>query len=218
MRRVFLVVATLMLALSALSAHPMKLRDWDQSPQGYFMTSSESKQWRAVRSDEEAEIFIASFLGKRGGAAFNAEVQKRVAIADQFFINHGLKGSDTLRKLVILFGVPRNVSVSRVHQVNGYTPASPNVVVSGSTQPITVAADSNTRFPGPVNAGTAGSYFRSFAVTFSAKDVPAFEGKDHVVILEVDAGTGKDRLSKRTKKKELDAMIESVAAASIRNR
>lgn len=46
-------VATILLAMPLLAADLGKYKDWDQSPQGYFMTKAEHEQWKAVASHRE---------------------------------------------------------------------------------------------------------------------------------------------------------------------
>jgi len=59
-------VATLV-ALPLLAADLGKYNDWDQSPQGYFMTKAEREQWERVDTAAAAEKFVAEFLDKGRG-------------------------------------------------------------------------------------------------------------------------------------------------------
>lgn len=93
-------------------------RDWYMSPQSYFMTKVERQQWAAIRTDEEAQRFVAQFLAKRG-PDFAAEVASRAEHADQYLSLGKTPGSKTLRgKLVILFGPPSDLKVGNDEDFN----------------------------------------------------------------------------------------------------
>jgi hypothetical protein len=79
-RRTLLAIAAVSLVVSAAYADLNKYTDWDQAPQGYFMTSAERAEWAEMRTDAEAERFVAVFLAKRDGK-FADEVEDRAAQA-----------------------------------------------------------------------------------------------------------------------------------------
>ena len=49
------------LSLAQLSKH----KDWAKSPEAYFLSPSERTEWSQVKSDEEAEKFIALYWARR---------------------------------------------------------------------------------------------------------------------------------------------------------
>lgn len=215
MKRTPLATAVLAIALSAGVTHAAgleKSKDWNESPQGYFMTKAEQAQWSAIRSDEEAEKFIADFLAKRD-SKFAAEVAKRAEMADKYLTIGKVKGSTTLRgKAVILFGAPAAMNVADRKGRGHYAPppssaAVTNLGVGASTRDS--EGDSQQ-----LGSGQAGRAFRDFTFTFSAKNVPAL-GSDYVVTIEADAATGKDRVNDKKKAQELEEKFEAVAAASV---
>ncbi len=115
MKRVVFALAGLALALSAL-AELSKYKDWDRSPEAYFLTPAERTAWKALTTDEEAEKFIALYWAKRGGEPFKQEVSRRIAAADQQFkLARYKRGADSVRgRLLVTLGPPSRVGQSRV--------------------------------------------------------------------------------------------------------
>jgi GWxTD domain-containing protein len=113
-KKVVFAVAGLAFALSAL-AELSKYKDWDRSPDAYFLTPAERTEWKALTSDEEAEKFIALYWAKRGGEPFKQEVSRRIAAADQQFkLARYKRGADSVRgRLLVTLGPPSRVSQSR---------------------------------------------------------------------------------------------------------
>jgi len=207
--------ALLALALTASSAFGgglEKYKNWDQSPQGYFMTSAERSQWKTMATDADAEKFVAEFLAKRD-AKFVAEVATRALNADKYLTIGKTKGSQTLRgKVVILFGPPAGMEVAdragRSHYSNG--PAAAAVTNLG-TGPSATTADGDTQTFG---GGKSGAAFKDFTFSFLSKSVPAL-GADYSVTIEAELSNGKDRVRDRKKAAELEEKFEAVARASI---
>ena len=54
MKKIFLAVAGLAFAASAL-AQLSKNKDWDKTPEAYFLTPAERTEWKNVKTDEEAD-------------------------------------------------------------------------------------------------------------------------------------------------------------------
>jgi GWxTD domain-containing protein len=215
MKRTSLAIAALTMILTAGIVHAADLKkyeNWDQSPVGYFMTKAEQAQWNALRTDEEAETFVAGFLAKRD-SKFTAEVTKRAEMADKYLTIGKVKGSATLRgKAVILFGAPAAMSVEDRKARGHYAPppsssAVTNLGVGASTRD---TEGESTQ----MGSGQAGRAFRDFTFTFSAKNVPAL-GSDYSVTIEADAATGKDRVTDKKKAQELEEKFEAVAAAFV---
>ncbi len=117
MKRVFIALAGLALAVSAL-AQLTKYKDWDRSPEAYFLTPAERTEWKKLTTDAEAEKFIALYWAKRGGEPFKAEVSRRIAAADQQFkLARYTRGADSVRgRLFVTLGPPSRVSQTRAQQ------------------------------------------------------------------------------------------------------
>ncbi len=117
MKRVLLSVAGLALAVCAL-AQLTKYKDWDRSPEAYFLTPAERTEWKKLTTDAEAEKFIALYWARRGGEPFKAEVSRRIAAADQQFkLARYTRGSDSVRgRLFVTLGPPSRVSQQRSQQ------------------------------------------------------------------------------------------------------
>jgi GWxTD domain-containing protein len=98
----FLAGAALVLA-GGLSK---KYKNWDKSPEAYFLTSDERAQWKKIQTDADAQNFILDYKARRG-PDFEKMLAERVAAADKYLSAGETKGSETLRgKIVILFGPP----------------------------------------------------------------------------------------------------------------
>lgn len=217
MKRVLALAAVLLLCTVAVSAQGLtKYKEWEQSPEGYFLTPEEREQWRAVTTDEAAEQFVADFRARRGGDKWVAEVKKRAEMADKYLTIGKSKGAATLRgKAVILFGAPANIAVSdRAGKGAGYAPGASTAAVTDLGVGATASGADGTSQK--IGEGQAGRNFRDFTFTFPASASPAFNGKDYVVYVEADAATGTDRVGKGMKQKELDAIFEATAKASIK--
>src|SRR5262245_4379797 len=88
----FVKKLALFLAGAAISAAALaqlaKYKDWAKAPEAYFLTADEKTQWAAVKSDEEAEKFIATYWAKRdpnpntAQNEFRDAIQRRIAAAD----------------------------------------------------------------------------------------------------------------------------------------
>ena len=84
MRRIcMLAVVAVFAASSLLAADLGRFQDWDESPEGYFMTKAEREQWAQVTSEGDAAKFVEAFLAKRD-AGFPAEVKLRAEQADKY--------------------------------------------------------------------------------------------------------------------------------------
>src|SRR5258706_9060736 len=111
------------LSLAQLS----KYKDWAKSPEAYFLTPSEREEWAAVKSDEEAEKFIASYWAKRDPTPgttqneFKDGVMRRIAAADeQFKARRYAKGSESARGHVfVVLGAPNRATQARMGATDG---------------------------------------------------------------------------------------------------
>ncbi len=216
MKRSIAVTVVLLLCAVSASAQLSTFKGWEESPEGYFMTAEERASWKSVTSDADAQKFVADFRARRGGDAFVNEVKKRADNADKYLTIGKKKGSTTLRgKAVILFGAPINISVNDRQAKGGYAPPPSSAAVTS----LGVGASTRDAEGDSQQMGTsqAGRNFRDFTFTFGSKTTPAFNGKDYTLTIEADAATGEDRLAKNgPKQKDLDALFEAVAKASIK--
>lgn len=120
--RRFAVVSVALVGLSlAARADLVKHKDWEKSPEfQYLAVDDEKKAWKDVKTDADAEKFIALFWAKRDPDLktpvneFKVEFDLRVATADQLFeISGRRRGALTERgKLFILVGPPKTLSRS----------------------------------------------------------------------------------------------------------
>lgn len=213
--KTFLAAVLCAAALTAQAGDLKKFRNWDDSPQGYFMTADERTAWKAVRSDAEAETFVAEFLAKRGGDAFAAEVAKRAEMADKYLSIGKVKGSTMLRgKVIILLGPPASMNVSNATVKSGGSnglgaDAYQNVGSSGMQS----MSDSD---PGGIGRGGSSRSLKLYNFTYSGKAVAPLAVKEYTIDVEVDAGNGKDRLQSGKKMNELQQLFDAAAAASIK--
>jgi len=110
MKNTVLFLATL-LAVPALNAGGLSktYKNWDRSPEAYFLTRAERAQWKTVKTDAEAQNFILDYKSKRG-PEWEKTLHERVAAADKYFSSGETKGSETLRgRIIILFGPPSSL-------------------------------------------------------------------------------------------------------------
>lgn len=132
------------LALAQLS----KQKDWAKSPEAYFLTAAEKQEWSAVKSDDEAEKFIAAYWAKRDPNPATAQnefrdgVMRRIAAADeQFKTRRYPKGSESPRgRVFVTLGAPSRASQARLG--GSSADATPDTGLG--------------RAPGPPGAGASG--------------------------------------------------------------
>jgi GWxTD domain-containing protein len=224
--RLLLCLAVVVLGAPALFASSLeKYRDWPNSPQGYFMTSSERAEWTAtVKTDAEAEAFIKKFLAKRD-AGFVADVASRATMADKHLTVSGRAGSLTTRgKIVILLGPPSSFNVS-AREVKGQLSGTPDMYSnvgggggragggSGNIGPAVgdMAMAANAR-------AMSADMLKDYTFVYAADKLPGKQSKDLSVVVEVKAGDGSDRILDRKQAAMLDDLFEQVAAARIVNK
>ena len=196
MKKLFLAVAGIALAASAL-AQLSKYKDWDKSPEAYFLTPAERTEWKNVKSDDEAEKFIAVYFARRGGDAFKQEISRRIAAADQQFkMQRYKRGADSVRgRLLIVLGTPSKVAQSRSQESRG---------VDDSTILGIDTRSSN------VSASAAVNYSWTYMPDkFPSMGIPEFRAE-----ITVDPQQGRDVLQNT---QEVEKMMAIVAEKSIVN-
>jgi GWxTD domain-containing protein len=190
-KKLLFALAGIAIAASAL-AELVKYKDWDKSPEAYFLTPAERTEWKNVSTDEEADKFVALYYAKRGGDAFKQEISRRVAAADQQFkMQRYKRGADSVRgHLLVVLGAPSRVSQSRVQE--GALGDS-----GGTTAP-----SIDTR--APVSAAAAIDYTWTY---LADKFPPAFGIGETKAVIEVDPAKGKDTLQNSGEVERVMAMI-----------
>ena len=116
MKKALIAVVGLGLAAAGL-AQLSKYKDWGKSAEADFLTAPEKQAWSQVRSDDEAEKFIAAYWAKRdpnpatSANEFRDEINRRIAAADEQFKMRNKRGSETNRgRLLVTLGLPSRVS------------------------------------------------------------------------------------------------------------
>lgn len=119
------LLAFMGLSLAALAmAQLSKYKDWGKSPEAYFLTPSEREEWSKVKTDEEAEKFVATYWAKRDPTPgtpqneFKDAVMRRIAAADeQFKMRRYARGSESSRgRVFVTLGPPTRASLQREQQ------------------------------------------------------------------------------------------------------
>lgn len=213
-------VATILLAMPLLAADLGKYKDWDQSPQGYFMTKAEHEQWKAVASEADAEKFVNEFLAKRD-AGFADEVKKRAEMADKYLTLSNTPGSKSLRgKVIVLFGPPSAMDVANRTKTSTKRDnplVSDAISNSGS---IGSGGGGGRGNDSPTNLGASMSTaqgIRTYTITFSGDATTKTIDKPSVTfVIEADASTGKDGWASRSAGKEAEDLFELMARYSIK--
>ena len=187
-----LLLLSIAAMLPAFAASP-DFKDWQNSPQGYFMTKAEHREWSGIKTEEEAQRFIDQFLAKRG-PGFAAAVSARAAKADKYFTVGKLQGSKTLRgKAVIVLGPPSTMDVSDLADTGRY--------IGG------VYRDSfDYRTLG-------GASIVDYHLVYTSAP-----GGPIDVTISSESNTGKDEPRDRSDAKQLDAAFEAAAQASIKSK
>ncbi|MEO8432405.1 MAG: GWxTD domain-containing protein [Acidobacteriota bacterium] len=130
MKRAWIPLAAFIFVAAVASAQSAKYKDWPKSPEAYFLTPAERTEWAQVKSDEDAEKFIATYYARRGGDKFKAEIARRIAAADEQFKLRRQRGAESSRgRLLIVLGGPTRVTTTR-GAGGPDTPGNPSVAQS----------------------------------------------------------------------------------------
>jgi GWxTD domain-containing protein len=191
-----------------------KFKDWNQSPQGYFMTSAERTQWAAIKTDEDAEKFVAAFLASRK-PGFADEVAMRAKQADKYLTVAKVPGSKSLRgKVIILLGPPSepmDVSVTSREDSKRDNP----FVTSAMTN--TGGFDTGGGGRGSGGSGGGGTTLstsqglKNYHFSYKGASAKSFDRDSIDINVEVDAATGKDRIASRSEAADVDKIFEIAA-------
>jgi GWxTD domain-containing protein len=97
-------------------------RDFAKGPAQWLMTGEERRDWRNVKTDDQAIDFIGLFWARRDPTAGNGrndnrtDFDTRVAYADQNFKEGNRRGSLTERgRVLVVLGFPTNLSGQSAH-------------------------------------------------------------------------------------------------------
>ena len=212
------LIAVLMLVATPLVAGmSKKYKNWDKSPEAYYLTHDEKAEWKKVKTDEAAESFVAAYKAKRP-AAFWEEFGKRVAVADKYFTVGSTKGSETLRgKIVILFGPPSSIvngagtGTSTDKEKNASDAVSQSSMGGGKNEGVSAGSSGggNPLYSSHSSGVTAQSYP---TMTFSYDDTaaPKSVGKGFQVTVRVISNSNQEPVNE----KDFDEKAEAVARAS----
>lgn len=218
MRRISILAVAAVFAVSSLFAANLgRFQDWDESPEGYFMTKAEREQWAQVTSEGDAAKFVEAFLAKRD-AGFPAEVKKRAEQADKYLTIGKVKGSKSLRgKVIVLMGPPSGLSVSS--QTKTETKRD-SPAMAGALSNIGPSGGGGGRNGEAGNLGGGsigtGTEIRTYLISFEGDTAKTVDRTKVTFAIEADAATGKDRFASRDGEKEGQALFELAARASIR--
>ncbi len=215
MRRALAVAVALLVVPAAFAGGLKKYKDWPASAQGYFMTGAERAEWKAsVKSDEDAEAFVAKFVASRG-AGFAEDVAKRAEVADKHLTVSGRQGSRTTRgKIVILLGPPSNFAITS-REINGTDRAASPSAFGGGPSGAGQGSSAYDVADAANRAGMSGRKVNDYAFTYAADRLPGKAAGEFKVIVEVDPGDGSDRVPDKKKAEELEAIFEQAAQARL---
>ena len=122
MKRISAAIVLFLSAAGVLS-DPPGFRNWDKSPESYFLTREERKEWSRVRTDDEGREFIERYWQRRDPTPgtslneFRQAVLRRIGAADeQFTMRHQRGAASTRGKLLIMLGPPSHFSRLRPEQ------------------------------------------------------------------------------------------------------
>jgi GWxTD domain-containing protein len=119
------IFAAVVLFLSAVPgfADPPGFKNWDKSPEAYFLTREERKEWSRVRTDDAGREFIERYWQRRDPSPgtplneFRQEVLRRIGAADeQFTMRHQRGSASTRGRLLVVLGAPSYFSQQRPEQ------------------------------------------------------------------------------------------------------
>jgi GWxTD domain-containing protein len=203
-------ILSLLLTVSAVSVAQAsglskRYKNWDRSPEAYFLTNSEKTQWRQVKTDAEAQSFILDYKARRG-PDFDKMLNEREAIADKYFSSGETKGSETLRgKVVIIFGPPS--SIQRIKGNTGERPDVTRIDNFSSGGP----AMSSSGTAGPMSPHANAPQLPIFSFLYDKDAAPKAIGKPFQVELKMYSNAEQEPEDVR----DMDAKVEAMAEASV---
>lgn len=209
MKRIALALAVLAAASSAAVAGGLSktYKNWDKTPEAYFLTNAERAQWKKIQTDTDAQNFILDYKSKRG-PEWEKMLAERIAAADKYFSAGETKGSTTLRgKVIIMFGPPSGVDSGKAKvksEAGGNANENFNANSSGDTSLGSGGAN-------PLSYAAPHVQSPTFTLQYDAQAAPKAIGKPFDVELKMISNSYQESWDA----KDLDAKFEAVAEASI---
>lgn len=194
------LVATV-LVLAALSAAHER---WASSPEAYFMTRDEQREWERITTDEEAARFIAAFRARRS-ATFLKEVEARAKVIDERIPLGETKASQTLRgRIIMLLGAPDELRAKPIPKSGGTSMGHPLESRKGGVSSGTPKA----------SAFGSGAGWVEYTLVYKARPQYGIGPEGWTVVIEADGASGRDRLKYRRDKKRMEDILDAAARAS----
>ena len=210
-RTTILLVLALAAAPAAFAAGLSKqYKNWDKTPEAYFLTNPERDQWKKVKTDQEAQNFILDYKTKRG-PDFEKMLTERMAVADKYFSSGETKGSETLRgKVIIVFGPPSGIDQSKGG--GGGIAADPNAqgVGGGKSGGLTMSSGGASPIGSSPAAPTRVQY-PTMTFIYDAEHAPKAIGKPFKAEVNMVTTTYQEPADPN----DMNAKFESVAEASL---
>jgi hypothetical protein len=204
MKRALSAVFALVALASSAAEVSVDGKEWRDSPEAYFMTRDERREWELVKSEEDAKRFIDAFRARRD-PDFAAEVLRRAALVDERLALGEVKASTTIRgKIAILLGAPAELRLV-------YVPRSPyyaGTVFSSRKGGATY---------GPPQPSVIGSGPGWVDYTFQYSANPRLGVGPWTVVIEANAASGKDRFKYPWDKKKADDILDAAAHTTLRS-
>ena len=212
------LLALALLAIPVYAADSLgKFKDWDSSPQAYFLTRGERAEWATVHSEEAAQQFVDRYIANRG-PGFAEDLAKRIANADKYLTVGKTPGSQTLRgKVIVLLGPPTAFRVAN-REIQGPRTSGGGLAASvgGGSERGGQGASVADMSQAAERQGMTSKSVREYTIAYEAKKLPPSCDHELTVIVDADQVTGKDRLADPKQMKDLEAVFEMVASASIK--
>lgn len=197
---------TLIVLLLCGSLFAENRKEWEASPEAYFMTSDERRVWERIDSDAEARHFIDAFRARRG-ADFSAEVQRRAALVDERLALGEVKASTTLRgRIAMLLGAPAELEVRGIP-----TATRGNWTHAVATRKGGATSD---RAPQPNLIGN-GAGWVEYTFRYAPNPTLGIGPEGWSITTEANGASGKDRLKYRRHRQAMEDVLEAAAQRSI---
>lgn len=194
--------------LALLLAAAPDVATWESSPEAYFLTREERREWDALRSAADRERFIEAFRARRG-ADFVAEVQRRVVLVDENLALGETKASTTLRgRIAILLGAPAEVRIKH----------TPTATTGNVGHPIERRRGRATDGLAQPNAIGNAPGWVEYTYRYAADPRVGIPESGLRIVIEANAASGKDRLKSLRSRKMLDDVLDAAARRSILTR
>jgi GWxTD domain-containing protein len=211
MKRTALLLALVMAAPAAFAAGLSKqYKNWDRTPEAYFLTNAERAEWKKLTTDEQAQNFILDYKTKRG-PEFEKMLKDRVAVADKYFSSGETKGSETLRgKVIIVFGPPSGIDQSKGG--GGARGVDPNAQGTGGGKDGSLTMSSGGASPiGSAPAAQTRVQLPTMTFIYDAEHAPKAIGKAFKAEVNMISSTYQEPADAN----DLNAKFEAVAEASM---